>query len=64
MDKLLGEYTRTQLTRKLLRTRGGQELPDDATAEQIAKQPAASLRTTDPELRNLNFAILVDQSRR
>jgi hypothetical protein len=32
-------------------------LPDDATAEQIAKLPAASWRTTEPELKNLKVAI-------
>ena len=62
MDKLL-EINPNAIDSKTVKDKIGQELPDDATAEQIAKQPAASLRTTEPELKNLNFAILVDQSR-
>ena len=44
---------------KTVADKGGQELPDDAMAERIAKQLAASLRKAKPELKNRNFAILV-----
>jgi hypothetical protein len=44
---------------KTIADKGGQELPDDAMAERIAKQLAASLRKAQPELKNRNFAILV-----
>jgi uncharacterized protein DUF6894 len=44
---------------KTVADKGGQELPDDAMAERIAKQLAASLRKAQPELKNRNFAILV-----
>jgi hypothetical protein len=44
---------------KTVADHGGRELPDDATAESIAKQLAASLREEEPELMNRNFAILV-----
>jgi hypothetical protein len=44
---------------KTVADEGGQELPDDAMAERIAKQLAASLRKAQPELKNRNFAILV-----
>jgi hypothetical protein len=38
---------------------GGQELPDNATAEKVAKEIAARLREERPQLKNRNFAILV-----
>jgi hypothetical protein len=38
---------------------GGQELPDNATAERVAKQLAERLRGDLPQLRNCNFAIVV-----
>jgi hypothetical protein len=44
---------------KTIADKGGQELPDDAMAERIAKQLAASLRKAQRELKNRNFAILV-----
>jgi hypothetical protein len=44
---------------KTVADKGGQELPEDAMAERIAKQLAASLRKAQPELKNRNFAILV-----
>jgi hypothetical protein len=37
----------------------GQDLPDDAMAEEVAKEIAARLRDERPELRGRNFAILV-----
>jgi hypothetical protein len=56
---LLGEIHPNAIALKTVEDKGGQELPDDATAEQIARQPAASLRTTEPKLKNRKFAILV-----
>ena len=44
---------------KTVADEGGQELPDDATAEQVAREIAARLRKERPELKNHNFAILV-----
>jgi hypothetical protein len=38
---------------------GGEDLPNDATAEEVAKEIAARLRQGRPQLRNKNFAILV-----
>jgi hypothetical protein len=38
---------------------GGQELPDNATAERVAKQLAERLRGDLPQLRNRNFAVVV-----
>jgi hypothetical protein len=39
--------------------KGGQELPDNATAERVAKQLAERLRSDLPQLRNRNFAVVV-----
>jgi hypothetical protein len=39
--------------------KGGHELPDNDTAERVAKQLAERLRGDLPELRNRNFAIVV-----
>ena len=39
--------------------KGGQELPDNATAERVAKQLAERLRGHLPQLRNRNFAVVV-----
>ena len=39
--------------------KGGHELPDNATAENVAKHLAERLRGDLPELRNRNFAIVV-----
>jgi hypothetical protein len=44
---------------KTVADEGGQELPDDATAEQVAREIAARLRKERPQLKNRNFAILV-----
>ena len=44
---------------KTIADEGGQELPDDATAEQVAREIAARLREERPQLKNHNFAILV-----
>ena len=44
---------------KTVADEGGQELPDDATAEQVAREIAARLRKERPQLKNHNFAILV-----
>jgi hypothetical protein len=44
---------------KTVADEGGQELPDDATAEKVAKQIAARLREEQPQLKNRNFAILI-----
>jgi hypothetical protein len=44
---------------KTVADEGGQELPDDAAAEQVAKEIAARLRKERPQLKNRNFAILV-----
>jgi hypothetical protein len=44
---------------KTVADKGGQELPDDATAERIAKQLAKTLRKAQPELRGQSFAVLV-----
>jgi hypothetical protein len=42
-----------------LADKGGHELPDNATAEMVAKQLAERLRGDLPQLRNRNFAIVV-----
>ena len=39
--------------------KSGHELPDNATAERVAKQLAERLREDLPQLRNRNFAIVV-----
>src|SRR5215216_1883991 len=39
--------------------KGGHELPDNATAERVAKQLGERLRGDLPQLRNRNFAIVV-----
>jgi hypothetical protein len=39
--------------------KGGQELPDNATAERVAKRLAERLRGDLPQLRNRNFAVVV-----
>jgi len=44
---------------KTVADKGGEELPDNATAETIARQLAARLRDAQPELLNRNYAILV-----
>src|SRR5436190_18118784 len=44
---------------KTVADEGGQELPDDATAEKVAKEIAARLREEQPQLKNHNFAVLV-----
>ena len=44
---------------KTVADQGGQELPDNETAERIAKQLAVSLREAQPALRNRGFAILL-----
>jgi hypothetical protein len=44
---------------KTVADQGGQELPDDATAERVAKELAIRLRAERPDLVNQNFAILV-----
>lgn len=49
---------------KTVADEGGQELPDDATAKQVAKEIAARLRKERPQLKNHNFAILVTNGER
>ena len=44
---------------KTVADKGGEELPDNATAETIARQLASRLRDAQPELLNRNYAILV-----
>jgi len=44
---------------KTVADHGGRELPDNATAERVAKQLAVSLREAQPALGKCNFAILV-----
>jgi hypothetical protein len=52
MDKLL-EINPNAIDSKTVEDKGGQKLPDDAIADQVAKLAAASLRTTEPEVKNL-----------
>ena len=44
---------------KTVADEGGRVLPDNATAEKVAKEIAARLREERPELKHRNFAILV-----
>ena len=61
MDKLL-EINPNAIDSKTVEDKGGQKLPDDGNRRPVAKLAAASLRTTEPEVKNLTSIKTVNRS--